>query len=97
MQKSDRSSKSCDSGSTWRFLFFVACAGVKMKLSAAPFLWGIVAFLLLPACSKEENLPPPRQKQKVVRPAEIPAGMPAGIPALVTEKPVAVPEEKKEA
>jgi len=68
-----------------------------MKLSAAPFLWGIIALLLLPACSKEENLPPPRQKQKVVRPAGIPAGITAGIPAPETEKPVPVPEEKKEA
>jgi hypothetical protein len=60
-----------------------------MKLSAAPFLWGIIAFLLLPACSKEENLPPPRQTQKVVRPA--------GLPALEKEKPVSVPEETKDA
>lgn len=68
-----------------------------MKLSAAPILWGIIAFLLFMACSKEENLPPPRQKQKVVRPAGIPAGMPAGIPAPEKEKPVSVPDEKKEA
>jgi len=72
-----------------------------MKLSAAPFLWGIIALLLLPACSKEENLPPPRQKQKVVRPAGTPPGIPAGIPASISapekEKPVPVPEEKEEA
>jgi hypothetical protein len=80
-----------------------------MKLSAAPFLWGVMALLLLPACSKEENLPPPREKHKVVRPAGIPAGMPggepagipggipAGIPAPEKEKPAPVPEEKKEA
>jgi hypothetical protein len=68
-----------------------------MKLSAAPFLWGVMALLLLPACSKEENLPPPREKHKVVRPAGIPAGIPAGMPAPEKEKPAPVPEEKKEA
>ena len=48
-----------------------------------------MAFFLFAACSEEENLPPPRQKQKVVRPA--------GIPVVERQKLASLPDEKKEA
>ena len=62
-------------------------SGVEMKLSAAPILWGITAFLLFPGCSQEENFPPPRQKQKVVRPT--------GIAVAEKERPASDLDEKK--
>ena len=58
-----------------------------MKFSAVPLLWGIIACLLFLGCSQEENLPPPRQKQKVVRPTEM--------PPVEKEKPVSTLDEKK--
>jgi SPOR domain len=60
-----------------------------MKFCAALVFGGIIAFFLFPGCSKEESLPPPRQKQKVVRPA--------GIAAVQKQEVASVPEEKKEA
>ncbi len=58
-----------------------------MKLSVAAVLWGFLAFLVFPGCSEEENFPPPRQKQKVVRPAPV--------PEIEKKKPILIVEEKR--